>query len=166
MNHIKTLAAFAALLLPTWALGQIEQGGKPLHWGEPIQETVVWETFGALDLDQLAEEDRVTATMKDAPWRFGVEHEVDFNLTNAGSWSEEDGLRVWRVGVKAEGATSEQVQHLTAAGVGGALVICSLRHLALDGIENFLGDGNCKDIFFDRPYLNVFAFAGLLVFDL
>ncbi|MGB2291979.1 MAG: trypsin-like peptidase domain-containing protein [Flavobacteriales bacterium] len=106
MNHIKTLAAFAALLLPTWALGQIERGGKPLHWGEPIQETVVWETFGALDLDQLAEEDRVTATMKDAPWRFGVEHEVDFNLTNAGSWSEEDGLRVWRLGVKAEGATS------------------------------------------------------------
>ena len=106
MNHIKTLAAFAALLLPTWALGQIEQGGKPLHWGEPIQETVLWETFGALDLDQLAAEDRVTATMKDAPWRFGIEHEVDFNLANAGSWSEEDGLRVWRLGVKAEGATS------------------------------------------------------------
>ena len=77
-----------------------------MHWGEPIQETVVWETFGALNISQLAEEDRVTATMKDAPWRFGIEHEVDFNLTNAGSWSEEDGLRVWRLGVKAEGATS------------------------------------------------------------
>ena len=106
MNHIKTLAACAALLLPAWAFGQIEQGGTPLHWGEPIQETVVWETFGALDLAQLAEEDRVTAALKDAPWRFGIEHEVEFNLTNAGAWSEEDGLRVWRLGVKAEGATS------------------------------------------------------------
>ena len=106
MNHIKTLAACAALLLPAWAFGQIEQGGTPLHWGEPIHETVVWETFGALDLAQLAEEDRVTAALKDAPWRFGIEHEVEFNLTNAGAWSEEDGLRVWRLGVKAEGATS------------------------------------------------------------
>ena len=106
MNHIRTLAACAALLLPTWAFGQIEQGGKPLHWGEPIQKAVVWETFGALDLDQLAEEDKLTATMKDAPWRFGIEHEVNFNLNNSGSWSEEDGLRVWRLGVKGEGATS------------------------------------------------------------
>ena len=106
MNHIQTLAACAALLLPAWAFGQIEQGGTPLHWGEPIQETVVWETFGALNLDQLAEEDRVTATMKDAPWRFGIEHDVDFDLNNSGSWSEEDGLRVWRLGVKGEGATS------------------------------------------------------------
>ena len=106
MNHIQTLAACAALLLPAWAFGQIEQGGTPLHWGEPLQETVVWETFGALNLDQLAEEDRVTATMKDAPWRFGIEHDVDFDLNNSGSWSEEDDLRVWRLGVKAEGATS------------------------------------------------------------
>ena len=106
MNHIQNLAACAALLLPTWAFAQIEQGGKPLHWGEPTQETVVWETFGSLDLAQLEEEDKVTATMKDAPWRFGIEHEVNFNLNNAGSWSEEDGLRVWRLGVKGEGATS------------------------------------------------------------
>ena len=65
MNHIQTLAACAALLLPAWAFGQIEQGGTPLHWGEPLQEAVVWETFDALDLAQLAEEDKVTATMKD-----------------------------------------------------------------------------------------------------
>ena len=77
-----------------------------MHWGEPVQETVVWETFGALDLAQLAEEDKVTATMKDAPWRFGIEHDVDLDLNNSGSWFEEDGLRVWRLGVKGEGATS------------------------------------------------------------
>ena len=106
MNHIKTLAACAALLLPTWALGQIEQGGKPLHWGKPIPEKVVWKTFSALDIAQLEAEDKVTATMKDAPWRFGIEHEVDFNLKNSGSWIEEHGLRVWRLGIHAEGATS------------------------------------------------------------
>ena len=59
-----------------------------------------------MDLAQLAEEDKLTATMKDAPWRFGIEHEVNFNLNNSGSWSQEDGLRVWRLGVKGEGATS------------------------------------------------------------
>lgn len=106
MNHIQTLAACAAFLLPAWALGQIEQGGTPLHWGEPIQEKVVWETFSALDIAQLEAEDKVTATMKDAPWRFGIEHEVNFNLENSGSWTEEDGLRVWHLGIDAEGATS------------------------------------------------------------
>lgn len=44
--------------------------------------------------------------MKDAPWRFGVEHEVFWNMQNSGNWSEESGFRVWRLGVRAEGATS------------------------------------------------------------
>ena len=30
-----------------------------------------------LDIETLAAEDAVTATMKDAPWRFGVEHDVE-----------------------------------------------------------------------------------------
>ena len=106
MNHINTLAAFAALLLPTWALGQIEQGGNLCIGESPFKKPWCGRRLEPWTLTKLAEEDRVTATMKDAPWRFGIEHEVDFNLNNSGSWSEEDGLRVWRLGVKAEGATS------------------------------------------------------------
>ena len=44
--------------------------------------------------------------MKDAPWRFGIEHEVAWDMTNSGVWTEEEGFRVWRLGVRAEGATS------------------------------------------------------------
>jgi len=54
----------------------------------------------------LTAEDVATANMKDAPWRFGVEHEVFWNMQNSGNWSEESGFRVWRLGVRAEGATS------------------------------------------------------------
>ena len=59
-----------------------------------------------LDIETLAAEDAVTATMKDAPWRFGVEHDVEWNMVNSGTWTEEDEFRVWRLGVSAEGTTS------------------------------------------------------------
>ena len=68
--------------------------------------TVAYKTFPALDLDVLSAEDAVTASMKDAPWRFGIEHDVNWTMETHGSWTEEDGMRVWRLGVQAEGATS------------------------------------------------------------
>ena len=97
--------AVLALWISTSAMAQIQQGGQPLHWGESVP-TVAYKTFPALDLDVLSAEDAVTATMKDAPWRFGIEHDVNWTMATHGSWTEEDGMRVWRLGVQAEGATS------------------------------------------------------------
>ena len=77
---------------------------EPLHWGESIP-TIAWRTFAPLDLDVLSAEDAVTATMKDAPWRFGIEHDVAWSMQSHGTWTEENGMRVWRMGVQAEGAT-------------------------------------------------------------
>ncbi|MGB1481168.1 MAG: trypsin-like peptidase domain-containing protein, partial [Flavobacteriales bacterium] len=68
--------------------------------------TLNWKSFQALDVATLLAEDVATANIKDAPWRFGVEHEVFWNMQNSGNWSEESGFRVWRLGVRAEGATS------------------------------------------------------------
>ena len=85
---------------------QISHGGQPLHWGTPTQLQLNWKSFDALDIDALEVEDNVTATMKDAPWRFGIEHSVDWTMSNSGNWSEEDGYRVWRLAVRAQGATS------------------------------------------------------------
>ncbi|HCY47035.1 MAG TPA: lysyl endopeptidase, partial [Flavobacteriales bacterium] len=40
-------------------------------------------------------------------FRFGIEHDVAFSKENSGSWAELDnGDRIWRLGVKAEDATS------------------------------------------------------------
>ena len=97
--------AVLVLWISTSAMAQIQQGGQPLHWGESAP-TVAYKTFPALDLDVLSAEDAVTATMKDAPWRFGIEHDVNWTMSTHGSWTEEDGMRVWRMGVQAEGATS------------------------------------------------------------
>ena len=104
---MKNSILLAALMLwiSTSAMAQIQQGGQPLHWGESVP-TVAYKTFPALDLDVISAEDAVTATMKDAPWRFGIEHNVNWTMESHGSWSEEDGMRVWRLGVQAEGATS------------------------------------------------------------
>lgn len=104
MKNFLVLAALA-FWISTSAMAQIQQGGQPLHWGES-SPTVAYKTFPALDLDVLSAEDAVTATMKDAPWRFGIEHDVNWTMSTHGSWSEEDGMRVWRLGVQAEGATS------------------------------------------------------------
>ena len=60
-----------------------------------------WKSFDALDVATLEIEDNVTATMKDAPWRFGVEHNVDWTMSNSGNWTEESGFRVWRLAVRA-----------------------------------------------------------------
>ena len=104
---MKNSILLAALMLwiSTSAMAQIQQGGQPLHWGETAPN-VAYKTFPALDLDVISAEDAVTATMKDAPWRFGIEHNVNWTMETHGSWSEEDGMRVWRLGVQAEGATS------------------------------------------------------------
>ena len=100
------LTLLLLLAVPFSTLSQIGHGGEPLLWGQSFEPALTWQTFDALDLEQLQAEDEVTATMKDAPWRFGIEHEVAWDMTNSGVWTEEEGFRVWRLGVRAEGATS------------------------------------------------------------
>jgi hypothetical protein len=105
--HPKT--AFSLLLFffsVSMGFGQINRGGEPLNWGSEVNYNLAWNTFDALDVETLEAEDAVTATMKDAPWRFGVEHEVNWTMENSGAWTEEQGFRVWRLPVRAVGATS------------------------------------------------------------
>ena len=60
----------------------------------------------AIDRAALAAEDAVTDRYKEAPWRFGVEHESSLNPVEHGAWTVEQGHRVWRLALAAEGATS------------------------------------------------------------
>ena len=60
----------------------------------------------AIDRAALAAEDAVTDRYKEAPWRFGVEHEMALNPVEHGAWTVEQGHRVWRLALAAEGATS------------------------------------------------------------
>ena len=111
MSHfLKPLFGFFALsLLSAISIegnAQLNHGGEPLNWS--VESTVVidWTEFEPLDLEALHQEDDATATFKDAPWRFGIEHTVAWNSNTHGLWSQESGMRVWRLGVKASNATS------------------------------------------------------------
>lgn len=88
------------------SFGQLNHGGSPLHWGAGGSDVTDWKEFAALDAEALNAEDAQTAKFKDAPWRFGIEHSVNWNTANAGSWSNEDGFDVWRIGVHGKQATS------------------------------------------------------------
>jgi hypothetical protein len=98
--------ALLALVLPGQMMAQISQGKMPQHWNtyEPI--SIEWMEFEALDMEQLASEDAATAKFKDAPWRFGIEREVLWDAETHGTWTQEGAYDVWRLGVRAELATS------------------------------------------------------------
>ncbi|MEC8361867.1 MAG: hypothetical protein VX002_06150, partial [Bacteroidota bacterium] len=103
MNRFQSLwmtLALCGLSLQTSA--QITYGGSP--WPEGERPEAV--TMPAIDRATLAAEDAVTDRYKEAPWRFGVEHEMALNPVEHGVWTVERGHRVWRLALAAEGATS------------------------------------------------------------
>ena len=78
----------------TVAFGQVAQGGFPWKWGADLDLSAIPSvTTAALDLETLAAEDAVTDQYKEAPWRFGVEREVDLGLEDAGDRRREAPLK-------------------------------------------------------------------------
>lgn len=106
-NRVRILTAlFISTAVSPGLQAQISHGGNPLRWDDTMQTAIQWQTYEALDLKTIQEEDRATAKLKDAPWRFGIEHNVGWNSSEIGTWSKEDGFDVWRLGVRAINATS------------------------------------------------------------
>ena len=58
-----------------------------------------------INREALAAEDAVTDKIKDIPWRFGVEYDVNINPSTQGYWSAEGEENVWRVAITSEDAT-------------------------------------------------------------
>ena len=61
--------------------------------------------LAALDLELLAAQDAVTDQYKEAPWRFGVEREVNLDLENAGQWTHVKDRWIWQLGIHCPDAT-------------------------------------------------------------
>ncbi|MGY8908204.1 MAG: trypsin-like serine peptidase, partial [Pseudomonadales bacterium] len=90
---------FSSAILPALN-AQISHEGYPINWGdETYQPSFEMKNMPGVELAALAEEDAVTDQYKEAPWRFGLEREVEYNLENSGTWTYEDGMHVWRLGV-------------------------------------------------------------------
>ncbi|HIK67056.1 MAG TPA: hypothetical protein EYF95_03715, partial [Flavobacteriales bacterium] len=108
MNHCKNivLLLFAALAA-TVSIAQISHGGFPVNWDDATYNpTFEVKSMPIVDVVTAAAEDAVTDQFKDAPWRFGLEREVVYNLENSGTWSFENGDHVWRLGVNCPEALS------------------------------------------------------------
>ena len=108
MKNPLVLLSLALLwwMSPNSLEAQITYGGSPLLSGvRPAAEVLP-----ALDREALAQEDLVTDRFKEAPWRFGVEHDVAWSAVTHGAWTMEGPWRVWRMAVAAPGATGLSVQ--------------------------------------------------------
>ena len=92
LNRIVPLVAACATALVGSA--QISHEGSPSAWGTPWMPEVEYVVTEALDWAAIQAADSVTDQYKEAPWRFGMEREVNFNLGNSGSWTVEGGERV------------------------------------------------------------------------
>ena len=100
------LCGFFVICVSAAGRAQLSHGGEPLHWTNAHTTGIEWMDFEQLDAEALRQEDDATSLFTDAPWRFGIEHEVAWNTESHGMWTQEDGMRVWRQGVKADQATS------------------------------------------------------------
>ena len=98
-----------ALISQGHVFAQISHGGAPWFEGprpEPIE-------LAELDLVQLRAEDAVTDLHKDIPWRYGVEHEVEWSAEDHGVWTVEHGHVVWRMAIDGAASTCLAIRFST-----------------------------------------------------
>ncbi len=94
-------------LVASWTNAQVSQGGEPFQWEDKrVAEGMSFAEMPSINLAQLQQEDAIVDQVKSAPYRFGVEFDVEYNTQNSGSWSfyQEQDMAVWTLGVKCAGA--------------------------------------------------------------
>lgn len=100
--------AFALLFFPNGAYAQIEHGGAPmgLNLSNPA-----FVNLPAPEIEKLRAEDEVNDRDKSIPFRFGANIAVDINSDDHGTRTiAENGDRIWRIGIRSEGALSLNFQ--------------------------------------------------------
>ncbi len=93
------------------AVAQISQGGKPFSFSEQnashLNPLVPTETMPVVDVAKLQQEDLVYDQIKEIPWRFGQNIDVNLNMSNVGLWELlPNGDKLWRFRIYSAGATS------------------------------------------------------------
>ncbi|HIB77242.1 MAG TPA: T9SS type A sorting domain-containing protein [Flavobacteriales bacterium] len=109
----KFYSAFAMLFsmaLCSATIAQINYGGTPsfLVNQETLSNTKV--VMPAIDRALLDQADAVTDQIKEVPWRFGVENEVNYTTSTNGFWTIEDEENVWRLAIECPSAISVSVR--------------------------------------------------------
>lgn len=100
----KFYTLFLLLLVGILGHSQVTNEGLPISWNQQFQEISPLK-LAPIDLKKYQDEDAINDSNKTIPWRFGAEIIVDYNLQNAGNWTElENGDRVWRIRLQSKDA--------------------------------------------------------------
>ncbi len=107
--YTMTKSLFSCLLFITFfnANGQLSHGGRPFDWNDKhLSDNIPFLEFDPVDIEALALEDAVTDQFKEAPYRFGVEHDVSYAIENSGRWiaDKNSGRSIWQLGIFCPGA--------------------------------------------------------------
>lgn len=97
------------LLTGAMSSAQISYPGEPIRWDDKrFPDHLGFLEMPALDRAALAAEDAVVDQYKEAPWRFGVEHEVQISPYSGGVWTEDAdaGKAIWQLAVHCPAGTS------------------------------------------------------------
>ncbi|MFP4288108.1 MAG: InlB B-repeat-containing protein [Bacteroidales bacterium] len=102
----KVLSLLFAFLSISALQAQISQPGTPPSFSnDQLKSSVPVEKMPKVEVEKLIMEDRVMDTIKDIPWRFGENIDVNINPQNAGRWDYlNNGDKIWRVDVYSENA--------------------------------------------------------------
>lgn len=111
MINVKQFLKITLLLIITTvssnAFSQISSGGTPYSLrNNYISQSIPLVIMDPIDIKSLKEKDLLDDE-KGRPYRFGIDLDVDLNLENSGQWEIlANGDRLWRIGIKSDGAYS------------------------------------------------------------
>jgi lysyl endopeptidase len=84
---------------------QISYGGEPFSFKTQLSKNIDYRVMSEIDVEMLLAEDAEDEKYGDVAWRFGKDMEVDFDLSNSGTWETlESGDRIWRLEITSYGA--------------------------------------------------------------
>lgn len=101
--------AVIGLCISALTFGQLSYGGEPFNWTEKrLDSTIPTITTEALDMDLITAQDAINDREKSIPFRFGIEHEVDYSIENSGRWTtdEKSGMEIWQLAIHCPEAKS------------------------------------------------------------
>jgi len=102
---IKKIFFVFAFSLAFAGMAQVSFGGFPYNWDDKhVSPQISFTSMPAIDLEALAAEDAVVDQYKEAPYRFGFEHETSFGLNQAAWRSIENERSIWQFGIECDGA--------------------------------------------------------------
>ena len=104
---IRLFTLIILVLIGSHIQAQISHGGKPFDWEENHELLGEFISLPPINRELLDREDAINDASKEIPYRFGDNIPVDLDINNSGEWTTlENGDRVWRLGIIAEGAVS------------------------------------------------------------